>query len=222
MGNYRDLPITFERDLHKTVGLGLLASALVLISGISGYLLYNTATETPLNVIPFIRALEGPIKAEPKSPGGMRVPNLDIEVLNPHSTKPPVVLAPSPEEPILFPETPTAEDVAAIKQPPPLPIPDAVGEPAPEETASPGTIYRVQIASVKSEREANEEWKRLKSKYPVLLRRLNLTVTRVDLNKKGVFFRLLIGPLPNKFAANEFCQSAKKRRIACLIHKTTK
>jgi hypothetical protein len=82
----------------------------------------------------------------------------------------------------------------------------------------PKTIYRVQIASVKSEREAKEEWKRLKSKFPVLLRRLNLTVARVDLGLKGVFYRLLIGPLPDKSAAKEFCQSAKERKIACQIH----
>jgi cell division septation protein DedD len=114
------------------------------------------------------------------------------------------------------------EDVAGIKQPPPVSEPDAVGESAPDAPVNSITTYRVQIASVKSEREAKEEWTRLKSKYPVLLRRLSLTVVRADLGAKGVFYRLLIGPLLDKAAAIEFCQSAKKRRIACLIHKTTK
>jgi hypothetical protein len=223
MATYRDLPITFKSDrYHRRSTVGILFSTLVLISGVSGYLLYNTTTEAPPNVIPLIRAAEEPIKTKPEIPGGMDVPNLDVEILNPPNADKPVVLGPSPEEPILFPETPTAEDVAGIKQPPPLATSDSVNIPAPVETPKRNTIYRVQIASVKSEREAKDEWTRLENKYPVLLRRLNLIVTRVNLNEKGVFYRLLIGPLPDKPAAKAFCQSAKVQKIACLIHKTTK
>jgi cell division septation protein DedD len=223
MPTYRDLPIAFERNRYRQRStVGILFSTLVLISGIGGYLLYNTTTEAPPNIIPLIRAVEEPIKSKPKIPGGMNVPNLDVEVLNPSNFDKPVVLGPSPEEPILFLETPTAEDVAGIIQPPPLSEPKAVVTPAPAEILKLNTTYRVQIASVKSEREAKAEWERFKSKYPVLLRKLNLTVARVDLDEKGVFYRLLIGPLPDKSAAKKFCQSAKERKIACLIHMTTK
>jgi hypothetical protein len=220
MANYRDLPIAFGSDrYHQGPTVGLLLTALILISGVGGYLLYNTTAEAPLNVIPLIRAAEEPIKTKPKIPGGMDVPNLDVEILNLPNANKPVVLGPSPEEPILFPETPTAEDVAGITQPPPLSEPNAVVTPAPAEIPKLNTNYRVQIASVKSEQEAKKEWNRLKNKYPVLLRRLDLTVARVDLGVKGVFYRLLIGPLPDKSAANEFCQSAKERKIACLVHR---
>jgi cell division septation protein DedD len=223
MPKYRDLPLVSESNRYRQRSTArILFSTLILISGVSGYLLYNTTTEAPPNVIPLIRAAEEPIKSKPKIPGGMDVPNLDVEVLNPSNIDKPVILGPSPEEPILFPETPTAEDVAGITQPPPLSEPNAIVTPSPAKIPKLKTTYRVQIASVKSEREANEEWKRLKSKYPVLLRRLNLSVARVDLGVKGIFYRLLIGPLPDKSAANDFCQSVKVRKISCLIHKTKK
>jgi hypothetical protein len=219
MAKYRDLPIAFESNsCHQRSTVGLLFSALIIFSGVGGYLLYNTTTEAQPNAVPIIRAVDEPIKSKPEIPGGMNVPNLGVEILNPPNANKPVVLGPSPEEPILFPETPTPEDVAGIIQPPPLSEPDAIITPAPAKIPKLNTIFRVQIASVKSEREAKEEWKRLKSKYPVLLRRLNLTVARVDLGLKGVFYRLLIGPLSDKFAAKEFCQSAKERKIACLVH----
>jgi cell division septation protein DedD len=220
MANYRDLPIVFGSNrYHQRSTAGMLFTALILVSGVGGYFLYSTTIEAPPNIIPLIRAAETPIKTKPEIPGGMDVPNLDVEILNPPNADKPVVLGPSPEEPILFPETPTAEDVAGITQPPPLSEPNAVVTPAPAEIPKLNTIYRVQIASVRSEREAKEEWKRLKSKFPVLLRRLNLTVARVNLDEKGVFYRLLIGPLPDKSAAKEFCKSAKERKIACLFHK---
>jgi hypothetical protein len=220
MPTYRDLPIAFEsKRYHQRSTAGLLFSALILISGVGGYLLYNPTTEAPPNIIPLIRAVEEPIKTKPEIPGGMDVPNLNVEILNPPNTDKPVVLGPSPEEPILFPETPTTEDMAGISPPRPPSVPDVVDSPAPKETTKLKTTYRVQISSVKSEREAKEEWKRLQSKYPVLLRRLNLTVARVDLGVKGMFYRLLIGPLPDKLAVKKFCQSAKERKIACLVHR---
>jgi hypothetical protein len=216
------LPITTKTNGYRKrsmFGPGLLVSTFFIIAGIGGYFLHGTATELHSNIRPLIRAPEGPIKSRPKFRGGMKVPYMGVEVLNSPNTDAPVFLKPLPEEPILFPETPTAEDVAGIKRPTPSLIPDAVEKPAHDVIKKSETIYRVQIASVKSVLEANQEWKRLNSKYPILLRRLKLTVTRVDLNEKGVFFRLLIGPLPDKSAAKEFCRLAKNRKIACLIHR---
>jgi hypothetical protein len=219
MANYRDLPIAFGNNrYHQRSTVRMLFTALILISGVGGYLLYNTTTEAPPNGIPLIRAEEEPIKTKPENPGGMDVPNLGVEVLNPDKFNTAVVLGPPPEEPALLPETPTTEDVAGIIQPPPLSEPGLEINPVPTETTDLETTYRVQIASVKSEWEAKDEWKRLKLRYPILLQRLNLSVARVDLGEKGVFYRLLIGPLPNKAAANEFCLSAKNRKLACLIH----
>jgi hypothetical protein len=219
MVNYRDLPTASERNRYRQRStVGILFSALILISGVSGYLLYNTTMEPPPKVTPIIRAANGPIKSKPSSPGGMKVPHIGVEVLNPLNTNTPVFMAPSPEEPILFPETPTVADMAGIIQPPPLSAPGLEINPVPAETTDLKTTYRVQIASVKSEWEAKDEWKRLKRRYPVLLQQLNLSVARADLGEKGIFYRLLIGPFPGKAAANEFCLSAKKRKLACLIH----
>ncbi len=221
MNKFHEIPITLERYRYRqrtVVWPGMLFIALILVSAVFGYFLQNSTINSPPKTIPFIQAPDDPIKSKPEQPGGMDVPNLGVEVLNPDKFNTAVVLGPPPEEPVLLPETPTTEDVAGIIQPPPLSEPGLEINPVPAETTDLKTTYRVQIASVKSEWEAKEEWKRLKRRYPVLLQRLNLSVARADLGEKGVFYRLLIDPLPDKAAANEFCLSAKKRKMACLIH----
>jgi hypothetical protein len=229
MNKFRDIPISLESNHYHQrtlVGPFLMFFALVLILSVGVFYLQISTTETSPTSVPTVRAADGPIKSKPNSPGGLKVPYLGVEVLNPIKQAPssPVVLSPSPEEPIPFPETPTAEDVTTIEQPPRLlglnePTPITVVEPNVNSPVISQPIYRVQIASVRSEREAQGEWRRLKSKYPVSLRRLNLKISRVELGLKGTFYRLLIGPLPDKSAARAFCQSVKKRMIACLVHR---
>lgn len=81
-------------------------------------------------------------------------------------------------------------------------------------------VYRVQLAAARTPEAARAEWDRVRRKNLDLLGDLGLTVTKVDLGpKKGVFYRLRVGPLANDAAARKLCKDLAKRRIGCLVIK---
>ncbi|MAH83363.1 MAG: hypothetical protein CBB68_03250 [Rhodospirillaceae bacterium TMED8] len=83
-----------------------------------------------------------------------------------------------------------------------------------------GGSYRVQLAAARSPEAARNEWDRVRRKNLDLLGEFGLTITRVDLGpKKGVFFRLRVGPIQTNAHAQRLCRDLSKRRIGCLIVK---
>jgi hypothetical protein len=91
--------------------------------------------------------------------------------------------------------------------------------PAPQTTtaaAAPGA-FRVQLASVREESGAATEWKRLSSKNKDLLGNLEMFVQRVEIEGKGIFYRLQAGPLGDAGAAEKLCADLKERNVGCLI-----
>jgi hypothetical protein len=80
---------------------------------------------------------------------------------------------------------------------------------------------RVQLAAVKSKDSAYKYWVRLKKEYPKLFNRLDYFIQRVDLGKRGVFYRLQIGNFRNQLKAEEFCVNfiakSRKKRSNCII-----
>ncbi len=78
-------------------------------------------------------------------------------------------------------------------------------------------LYVVQIAAVKSEARANEEWSRLKSNHTELLGDMNLILRQVDLGDRGVFFRMQTGPFPNRLMAIDMCQQLKAVDMECIV-----
>ena len=76
------------------------------------------------------------------------------------------------------------------------------------------------MAASRSPEGARAEWDRVRRKNLDLLGDLGLTVTKVDLGpKKGVFYRLRVGPLANDPEARKLCAELAKRRIGCLVVK---
>ncbi|KZB72964.1 MULTISPECIES: SPOR domain-containing protein [Thalassospira] len=104
-------------------------------------------------------------------------------------------------------ETAAAEQVEAAKEEP---------APAEQEVADAGA-FRVQLASVREEAGAAAEWKRLSSKNKDLLGNLEMFVQRIDIEGKGVFYRLQAGPLGDAGAAEKLCADLKERSVGCLI-----
>ena len=78
-------------------------------------------------------------------------------------------------------------------------------------------LYVVQIAAVKSEARANEEWSRLKSSHTELLGDMNLILRQVDLGDRGVFFRMQTGPFPSRLMAIDMCQQFKAVDMECIV-----
>lgn len=80
---------------------------------------------------------------------------------------------------------------------------------------------RVQVAAMTSEDAAQENWKRLNRLYPSLFSGLKSYVAKVDLGKKGIFYRLQIGTFYNQIEAEEFCNryvtQSQKSRADCIV-----
>jgi hypothetical protein len=92
---------------------------------------------------------------------------------------------------------PTPEKTAAASSPPAKPA---------------GT--RLQLGSVRSESAARQEWDRIKRAAPDLLGSLSATPVRADLGDKGVFYRILTGPVAE---ADRVCGELRRRDIGCII-----
>ena len=72
----------------------------------------------------------------------------------------------------------------------------------------------MQFASVRSEEEAIQEWNRIKRANSDLLGDLSATPVRADLGDKGVFYRVLSGPVAD---AARVCHELNQRNFGCIV-----
>ncbi len=189
---------------------------------------------------PKITAENTPFKVSPEEVGGTQTPNQDKTVFDVMDGKTPedvVNPAKAAEEPItiLAPEPiqtpPKAEPKPApvttqqpIKTPPkPQPIareqPVKTPPPATTSTVRAGNSeYVVQVASVRSQDDAQKVWTTINAKFNDLTNQgLYADVRRVDLEEKGIYFRTRIAGLADKAAATQLCNSFKARGQACFV-----
>jgi len=79
--------------------------------------------------------------------------------------------------------------------------------------------YRIQIASLKSEKAANVAWRKLQKNHPSLFGNLRPAIVRAVIAGKGTYYRLQAGSIKGQPAARALCSQAKKRKIGCLVVK---
>jgi hypothetical protein len=187
--------------------------------------------------VPLIRADERPTKVKPEHPGGMEVPDRDKLIYNQKRAAVEHLLPP-PEKPLPRPTAPSAAAPHDSPQPPSVPAgpdaanpapqaqsqqpagkPPAKAEPAATAAAKPATAQktggtRIQLASVRSEEAARQEWDRIRRANPDLLGSLSAMPVRADLGEKGVFYRLQTAPIAD---AERVCGELKRRNIGCII-----
>jgi SPOR domain len=186
--------------------------------------------------VPLIRADERPTKVRPEKPGGMEVPDRDKLI---YTQKRAAVehLLPPPEKPMPRPAAPSAAAPSASPQPPPVPAGAGAANPAPlaqpqqpagkppakaegaATAAKPAAAQktggtRVQLASVRSEEAARQEWDRIRRANPDLLGSVSATPVRADLGDKGVFYGLQTAPIAD---ADRICGELKRRNFGCVI-----
>ncbi len=89
--------------------------------------------------------------------------------------------------------------------------------PAKKPTTSKAGEMALHLSSNKTKKAAIQEWSQLKSAFPDQLKRLNLEIARTDLGKKGVFYRVMAGPFPDKSAASQICAQLKKKDQYCAV-----
>ena len=106
--------------------------------------------------------------------------------------------------------------VERAMQPRAMPSPKAAGGPAGAIAVQPsGPQPAVHLASYRSQKAADRGWAQLRRVHRALLEGLNLEVAKVDLARKGIWYRLMAGPMKSSQAATELCRQLKSRRQFC-------
>lgn len=195
---------------------------------------------------PRITAENTPFKVKPDDPGGMQVPNQDRGVFDVMDGNPPeetVTDVQIAEVPITLPKpnaeganiqvdppansttnTVKTEDrepiapLAEVQVAPPL---STVKTPAPSQITAPrsgNSDFVVQVASVRSQADAQATWSRLESRFSNILGNgLYADIKRVDLEDKGIYYRTRVAGLADRAAANELCNAFKAANQACFV-----
>lgn len=99
--------------------------------------------------------------------------------------------------------------------PPAPPAPVASGQ----ARLAPGGAngYRIQLAALKSDAEAQATWKRLRSKHPALLGSWQPNIVRTELGGLGTFYRVQVGPFADKAESQKLCKSFKAGGLDCFL-----
>ena len=146
------------------------------------------------------------------------------------STAPVQTPAETSEPPIAPAQPPTAEPTeGGSEQPPQPPAPPTQSESPPASSPAPAAeapstspppssgMYRIQIASVRTQEQAEAEWKRVADRYPDLLSRLKPIYERFETNNKGVYYRVQAGPLIDEALADLLCAQLTARKVGCFV-----
>ena len=179
---------------------------------------------------------------KPKDPGGLKVSNLDIEILNNKSAlKKDEKIRPLPDKPELLPidiieneNNETKEDVNAkddqkvseskknyINKPQNIddkninklkPITDDKLKPATDKIG----LYRVQFGSFRNFKKATQAKEKMDKKYSNLLTDVKLEVFTYTNDKATSFHRVWTTPLTKAFGL-ELCNKFKKQKVVCIL-----
>ncbi len=78
-------------------------------------------------------------------------------------------------------------------------------------------VYRVQVASARSESAAKSLWDKQVSKHPDLLGKLPLTVQQAVIQDRGTFYRVQGGAFGDRESADSICRKLKSRGQDCIV-----
>lgn len=80
---------------------------------------------------------------------------------------------------------------------------------------------RVQVAAMTSKESAVQMWKRIHRFNPEIFANLKPVIEKVDLKKRGIFYRLQIGNFFNQIEAERFCEKYieknQKTKADCIV-----
>jgi cell division protein FtsN len=155
----------------------------------------------------------------PSAPVAAKIEPQRVATRAPTNLTKPTVAPVMPAHPITAPDSlppPTSFKAPAASSPSPAPAstPTANPKSTPAPPATTGIV--LQIGSYKSETEANESWKTFKAGHDAASG-YQPDVRQVDLGAKGTWYRLRMGPFPDKKAALETCAKLKADGASCLL-----
>ncbi len=134
----------------------------------------------------------------------------------PEAAPEPVLPEPKAET-LLAPEPPAASPKAPAVAPS-----VATREPAPQVAALPDAKtggFVVQLAALRAKDAARPAWARLQKSHPALLGDRELTIQKVDLGDRGIFYRVQTGFFTDRAGARGLCNALKARGQDCLVVK---
>ncbi len=134
----------------------------------------------------------------------------------------PELATPELATPELAAPKPAAPKPAAPKPATPkLAAPETAAAKLAVQTAArtPSGAYVVQVAALKVRDGARSAWARLQRAHPGLLGDKQLTVKKVDLGARGIFYRVRVGFFADRAGASALCRALKARQQDCLVAK---
>lgn len=81
---------------------------------------------------------------------------------------------------------------------------------------APAGNYLVQVASHKTQEEAQAAWGNLRQQHASIFAGRNADIRRFDLGDRGTFYRAMVGPM-NRDQANALCQNLKTAGAGCIV-----
>ncbi len=98
----------------------------------------------------------------------------------------------------------------------PKPVAKPRPKAAPKKKAAAAAKYRVQLAALKSQAEADKTWSRMKKSSSLLIGKSHV-VNKVKV-KGTTYYRLRVGAYQTRASANAFCSKLKAAKISCLVN----
>lgn len=242
--NESDPLIPFDvRDQNGRRGMYILVGAIaaLLILAIIIFMTYQPGTRDRYEP-PRVKADNQPFKVQPSDPGGAQTPDQDKSVYDVMAGKKvdeTVVTTPGAEQPLeiakeAMPKSANIQVTAPKSVAPKVTAPAPVQAPAPVKVSPPKSAapkvvssqpvatgngnYVVQVASVRSYEAATDIWNTVTEKFnPIMSSGLYSDIVQVDLEDKGIFYRLRVAGLADKRAADQLCDQFKASGQACFV-----
>jgi cell division septation protein DedD len=79
-----------------------------------------------------------------------------------------------------------------------------------------GGAYRLQLSPTRSEAEAQALWKTVSSQNRQIAS-LTPSIEKTDMGNLGTFYRLQIGPFPDKAESLKVCNALKRSGVDCFL-----
>ena len=91
-----------------------------------------------------------------------------------------------------------------------------VAEATPTAAPAASGSYRLQLTPTRSEAEAKALWKKVSAANPELSGK-QPSIEKTDIGNLGTFYRLQVGPFPDKAASLKLCNSLKRSGVDCFL-----
>ena len=160
------------------------------------------------------------IPSREPAPPPAAAPHVTLAVATAPEPLPPEPLPPQPlpvAEPAVA-TVPVAPEPVVPPTPSPAPARIALAAPIPAPRPEPAAKgFYAQVASVRSAADAEREWTRLKREHPRLFQGRAVQVDRADVDERGIFYRLRVGPFAERGAAEKLCAQLSARKRDCLV-----